>query len=170
MSKCSICGAEIKNEEPAILALGVSGTPRYICDECEADLDEAKLGSDVDSISAAIKSLSNKMLHGNSENEDKSKDMDGLTYHTMTKIISNAIARAKKIKDGEYDFSLDEQDDGFDEIPEELQETEEDKELDRIDAEKEAKRDKVFNIILIIALVGFVAVLAWRLIDMFLLK
>ena len=58
--------------------------------------------------------------------------------------------RAQKIKQGNYDFSLDEiadadSEDGFDDIPEELRETEEDRLQDEKDAELLKKIDKVLN-------------------------
>ena len=53
-------------------------------------------------------------------------------------------------------------DEGFDEIPEELLETEEDIEKDKADEEKMKKFDKVYNILLIIFGVLFVALLIYN--------
>ena len=38
---CALCGRLPEIEEPAVLALGKYGAPRYLCEECEADLDTA---------------------------------------------------------------------------------------------------------------------------------
>ena len=174
MDYCSICGAEITNEDAAILTMGAAGIPRYICEECEKDLDTAISGKDVEEITTAIKSLSEKMVNGNPDTPDDvdtAKDMDGAAYHAMTRLLAKAIERAKKIKDGTYDFSLDETNDtGFDEIPEELQETEEDRALDERDAKRGELYDKIYNIILLVACGAFVIFLIWKLIDTFLLK
>ena len=174
MDYCSICGAEIKNENAAILTMGGSGRPRYICEECEKELDVAISGKEIETITAAIKSLSEKMVNGNPDTPDDvdtAKDMDGAAYHTMTKLLATAIERARKIKDGTYDFSLDEMgDEGFEEIPEELQETEEDRALDERDAKLGELYDKIYNIILIVACSAFAIFLIWKLIDTFLLK
>ena len=61
--------------------------------------------------------------------------------------LEDSAKRAQKIKDGTYDFALDEveNDDGFDELPDELQETEEDRLLDEKDAAANARFDKVMK-------------------------
>jgi hypothetical protein len=85
----------------------------------------------------------------------------------MRALLLKAAKRAAAIKDGEYDFALDEvaeqetaegeeATEGFDEIPEELLESEEDAELDRRDAEIGKKFDKVLNWVWVAVLVGTV--------------
>ena len=85
-------------------------------------------------------------------------------------IFGDAMKRAKLIKSGEYDFSLDEQqqDDGLDEIPEELAESEEDKEKDKIDEEKGKKLDKIFNVIIIAVAAIALGVIVYRIVQMLL--
>ena len=83
---------------------------------------------------------------------------DSFTLDTVNGIIAEATERAKKIEAGEYDFSLDEQGESFDELPEELRESEEDRLLDEKEAEKLAKFDKFFNWA---ALGGFIAVIGF---------
>ena len=161
ITKCSICNVKIDSEEPAILTMGGFGYPRYLCDECAADLDEASLGRDESCIAAAMDRIGKKMLVS---------DPDRQTYTTVTGLMALAHDRALKIRDGSYDFSLDEADDGFDEIPDELAETEEDKEKDRIDEENAKKFDKIFNYVLIGVCVVFVGFIIWKITSTFLLK
>ena len=86
---------------------------------------------------------------------------DRVTVATMTEMFESSAKRAQAIKEGTYDFALDEveSDEGFDEIPEELQETEEDRLLDEKEAEANAKLDKFLNwawVGVAIAVVGFI--------------
>ena len=76
----------------------------------------------------------------------------------------DASERAKAIKDGSYDFALDEQadEDEMDEIPEDMLESEEDVEKDKQDEEKLKKFDKVYNIILIVLGVVTLLVIGWN--------
>ena len=125
MDNCAICNAEINTEESAILTMGAYGNPKYLCKECSLDMDTATLGKEVAEISAAMERISKKMTVSGPDKQ---------TYTTVTGLMAIAHDRAQKIKEGEYDFSLDESDEsegGFDEIPEELAESEEDKEKDR---------------------------------------
>ena len=148
---CALCGALPEKEEPAILALGSYGYPRFLCEECERDIDLATLGKDYGEIVKAIDRLGKKTA-------GFGKD-DRITLTTMQQILESSAKRASQIKDGSYDFSLDEaQDDGddsFDEIPEELLESKEDSELDKRDAEFNKKMDKIFNWIWIAVFAGF---------------
>jgi hypothetical protein len=99
-------------------------------------------------------------------------DPDPVTLAIVSQLLLKASDRAVAMKEGKYDFALDDQpveEDGFEEIPEDLQETEEDKEKDRIEEEKTKKFDKVYNIILIALCVIFVGFLIWNIIDKFLL-
>ena len=52
--KCTVCNKEFKSEEPKILAMGAYGTPKYVCDGCSEDLDEATLGREPEKIAAAM--------------------------------------------------------------------------------------------------------------------
>jgi hypothetical protein len=141
--------------------MGGAGYARILCDECDKDLQTATLGRDIDEIKAAISNLGDKMASGNP---------DSVTYSLVSSLIIDATKRAKAIKAGTYDFSLDENEDeeGFDEIPEELLESEEDIALDKKDEENMKKFDKVYNIILIVALIALGGMIVWRLIQSFL--
>ena len=162
MCKCAICNAHIDAEEPKILSMGAYGTPRYMCDVCAADIDEVTLGRDYDRIAEAMERVGKKLAETNP---------DRGTFNTVNVIMQSSAERAKLIKDGEYDFSLDEcreeGEDGFEEIPEELLETEEDRELDREEEEKVKKFDKVYNAILTGVIVAMAGLIIWRILDMF---
>ena len=163
MKKCCICERPIEREDAPILTLGGAGYARLLCDECDSELQCVTEGRDVDQIKLAINSIGNKMAN---------TDPDHLTYQFVTAILMKATQRGIAIKEGTYDFSLDEveEEEGFDEIQEELLESEEDVELDKRDEEKMKKFDKVYNILLIIAGVCFVGLVAYRLIKEFLIK
>ena len=165
MSQCCICNRKIERDDPAVLAMGGAGIPRYLCDDCEKLLDEATLSTEYEVAGAAIGKLSKLMADG---------DPDPVTYNIVKSILLTSSDRAVAIKEGKYDFSLDEQpvaqEDGYDEVPEDLQETEEDKEKDRIDEEKQKKFDKIYNILLIIGCSVFAVLCIWRLIEIFLIK
>ena len=164
MEKCCICTKQIEREDPAVLAMGGAGIPRYLCDECENLLDTATLSHNHEEAGVAIGKLS-KMMAEN--------DPDRVTYTIVSDLLLKASDRAVAIKEGSYDFSLDEQhaeEEGFDDIPEDLQETEEDKEKDRIDEEKQKQFDKFFNYAVIGACIAFVGLLIWKIIETFFLN
>ena len=128
---CALCGRLPEIEEPAVLALGKYGAPRYLCEECEAELDTATLGTEYDKIVDSIDRLGKKAM-------SFGKD-DPVTLRTMKSILESAAKRAAAIKEGSYDFALDEADaeDEFD-ITDDLKESEEDRKKDERD-EKVAK-------------------------------
>ncbi len=138
MKNCSICKRTIDTENAPILAMGGFGNPRFLCNECASDVESALYGRDTEKIEASMQSISKKLAASSND--------DGLTIETVSDIFAKAGERAKSIKDGTYDFSADEsEEEVFDEIPEELQESEEDIELDRKDAETAKKIDKISN-------------------------
>ena len=161
--KCCMCDKHIEREDASVLAMGAAGNPRWLCDECEKLLDAATLSHDYDEISSAMEQVSEIMSNGNP---------DGVTFSVVGEIMLSASERAKVIKEGSYDFALDDEpkdDGGLDEIPEELKESEEDMEKDRIDEEKMKKFDKIYNVILAVACVAFGAFLIWQIVDRFFL-
>ena len=161
MDNCCICERAVEREDAPILAMGGAGYARVLCEECDRELQIATRGHDVDEIKGAINSLSSKLANG---------DPDGVTYRMMNEILITATQRAMEIKEGSYDFALDDQEDneGFEEIPEELLETEEDFMLDKKDEENAKKFDKVYSIILTISLIALGGMIIWRLIQTFL--
>ena len=142
---CALCGRIPECEEPAVLAMGRYGKPRHLCEECEEQMDVATLGSDYEEIVDAIDILGKKATGFGKDDE--------VTLNAMRAFLMRAAKRAASIKDGSYNFDLDDEqntteegeDEGFDEVPEELLEAEEDAELDRLDAEKAKKLDSFIN-------------------------
>lgn len=160
MAKCCMCERKIEREDAPVLTMSIGGSPRLLCDDCAALMDTVTLGRDYDQIKAAMEKVGRLMADGNA---------DTATYSVISQVMLSASERAKAIKSGEYDFALDEApaEEGFEEIPEELQETEEDKELDRIDEEKNKLFDKIYNVVLIVALVAVGAFVVWKIVERF---
>jgi hypothetical protein len=118
MNKCCICDKNIEREDAPILTMGGAGYARLLCDECDAELQAATASRDVNEIKTSINSIGNKMAN---------TEPDIVTYNLVSSILMKATERGIAIKDGTYDFALDEveeDDGGLDEIPEELPGTE----------------------------------------------
>ena len=165
MSKnCCTCLAKIQNEDAPVLTMGAYGTPKLLCDDCAELVETANYGKDYDSIVAAMDRLTAKMSASNID--------DRVTVATVTEMLAANADRAQKIKEGTYDFSLDDEkaNEGIDEIPEELQETEEDRLLDEKEAEANAKFDKFLNWAWIGFGIAAAAYVIWMIIDRFILK
>ncbi len=146
---CSICLTPVEEESASVLAMGGYGTPKCLCDACASLIDTVSGSRDYDSISSAMDAITDKMSRANID--------DRVTVSTVTDILKSGAERARAIKDGTYDFSLDDQpsaDGGLDDIPDELRETEEDRLLD----EKEARANKKFDTFLNYAWVAVGAV------------
>ena len=160
---CSTCLTRITSEDAPVLIMGAYGTPKLLCDDCAALIETITLGRDYDEITAAMQALTEKMSSANID--------DRFTVNTVTKILSDSAVRAQKIKEGTYDFTLDEQEDeeSFEEIPEELQETEEDRLLDEKEAEENAKFDKFMNKLWIVIGIAAAGYIIWKIIAAFLL-
>lgn len=155
MKNCSICKKTVDAENAPILAMGGFGNPRFLCDECASDIESALYGTDAEKIEASMQSLSKKLAASSND--------DGLTIETVSDIFAKAGERAKAIKNGTYDFSADgSEEEGYDDIPEELMETEEDRERDIKDAEAAKKVDKISNWITLGILIAAAAFLVIR--------
>ena len=161
---CCTCLTKIEREDAPILTMGAYGNPKCLCDHCASLVENITLGREYGGITAAMQELTDRMSAANID--------DRVTVATVTEMLTESAQRAQKIKEGTYDFSEDEveDDEGFDEIPEELRETEEDKKLDEKEAAINAKFDKFLNWAWLVVGILFVLVLGWRLIDTFLLK
>lgn len=127
--------------------MGAYGTPKYLCEECAELIETITMGKEYDEITAAMQTLTDAMSKSNVD--------DRVTVETVTSMFEECAKRAQKIKEGTYDFALDDVEDGFDEIPEELQETEEDRILDEKEKAANEKFDKLMNKLWIV--VGAVA-------------
>ena len=162
MKSCSICKAAIEAENPSILTMGGYGNPRYVCEDCDKEIERMLLSHDTVEIAESMKTLGEHLSRIGCE--------DTAVIDTMEKMMAQATDRAKKINNETYDFSEDEmesEEEELVEIPEELQETEEDRALDERDAEIEKKWDKVMNWVWYISLGLFAAAFIFLLIRRF---
>lgn len=151
--KCAICLEYMEEENPSVIGMSGYGTPICACHRCVGMLDKALSSTDYDEIVSNMDSIYEIM---------KSKNNDHpLVVDIISESLKSAAQRATAIKEGTYDFSLDEEEsaegEGFDEVPEELLESEEDKALDEAEKEQNKKLDKVMNIVTYVA-VGACAV------------
>ena len=156
---CSICKKTFASEEPAVLAISAYGNPRYICEECEALLDTATLGTDTDEVGKAIGRLG---VYAENLNIN-----DEVVFGSVSSLLSEANTRLTKILAGTDDFEEDtaELDGELDEIPEELLESEEDRLLDE---EEAAAREKTDKLVTWISAVIFAGAIAYFLISLIL--
>ena len=158
MDNCALCGSEITNENAPVLTMGGYGVPRYLCDNCAEQIEVATTEENVDAIAAAVKALGSKLA---------SYDHDSATTAAMTEILDSAMNRGKAIKEGTYDFSLDNrsESEGLEDIPEELLETEEDRRLDEEEEKKYTKFNKIFNWVAIATFAALGGFLIYRIFD-----
>lgn len=163
MAKCCMCDVNIEREDAPVLSMGGAGYARVLCDRCASLLDTATLSRDFDEIKGAIEQIGTIMAD---------HDPDGVTFAIVSNLMLDAAERAKAIREGSYDFSLDEQqgDAGFDEIPEELRESEEDIKKDKEDEKKLEQFNKIYNYVLIGVLIAAGVFVIWKIIDTFFLK
>lgn len=156
---CCTCLRRIENDDAPVLTMGAYGNPKVLCDDCAALVETISFGKDYDAITAAMQELTDRMSSSNVD--------DRVTVETVTVMLENSAKRAQKIKEGTYDFALDEVEEGFDELPEELQETEEDRLLDEKEKAASEKFDKFMNWAWIGVGIGAAAFIVWKIVDMF---
>jgi hypothetical protein len=160
---CCICNKEIDDEASSILTVGVFGTPKYLCKECEEKIDIAQTDKDPEKIGAAMQNIGEMMA-----NNDK---VGKIVFTAVGEIFDAARKRAEQIKEGSYDFSLDtpvEVIEKAEEIPDELLESDEDRELDKKDEEREKKTNKVIDIITAVLFSAIAVYFIYKIFDMFL--
>ncbi len=161
MNKCVICNRTVDTEIAPVLEMGAYGNPKYLCEDCSSDFDILTASPEPEDIDSAAKRMAKKV------NEN---DISEKTFLTVDGILRSASERSSAIRAGEYDFSEDTQnEEGFEEIPEELRETEEDRELDRLDEEYTEKFNKVFDYITFVAAIGIGIFIIWKIVDAFLI-
>lgn len=138
---CSVCLKGIENEDAPVLTMGHFARPRLLCDECAALIETALRSRDPDAAEAAMAKLGE---HVSANSTD-----DSAVLEALEDIFKESSERAKRIRDGEYDFALDENDgfEGFEEIPEELLETDEDRKKTEREEETNRKFNKVMDIV-----------------------
>jgi hypothetical protein len=119
-------------------------------------METATSSREVDDIVSAMDKLTKKL-------SDKNID-DRFTVETVTAMFEDAARRAASIKDGTYDFSLDEvsEEESFEDIPEELAETEEDRALDEKEREEAKRFDGFMNWVWLGVLIGALGFIIWR--------
>ena len=164
VKNCCTCLTRITSEDAPVLVMGAYGNPKLLCDDCASLIETMTRSRDYNEISTAMENLTNKMSVANID--------DRFTIEATTRILADSAVRAQKINEGTYDFSLDdvEDEESFDEIPEDLQETEEDKLLDEKEAAANAKFDKLMNKLWIVLGAGAGAYIIWKLISTYLIK
>ena len=138
--------------------MGGYGIPRYLCDNCAEQIEVATTAASVDEIAAAVKALGSKL---------DSMDHDTATNDTMTEILDSAMKRGLAIKEGTYDFALDNEADKevLEDIPEELLETEEDRRLDEEEEKKYSRFNAIFNWVAVAAFAAVGGFLIYRIFD-----
>ena len=159
MHYCSVCQKDFDCETPSVLTMGRSMTPRYICPECEALMDQALCERDVTLAREAIAALGARLAASDSD--------DAPVILAVTSHLDAAKVRANAIERGEYDFTLDENPTEEFELTEDLLETEEDRELDRRDEEDERKLNKFLNWAWLFIGIGVVAYIVWLIVSRF---
>ena len=162
MKNCCICKAEIENENPSILTMGGYGNPRYVCEDCDAEIERMLYSREPAEAQDAMKKLGAHMARIGCE--------DNAVIETMQSIMNRAGARSVAISKGLYDFAKDnpaQTEEELVEIPEELQETEEDRALDEKDAEAEKKFNKILNWAWVGIFIAFGVAFAYTLIRSF---
>ena len=158
MNRCCICRADIDPETAPLLTLGGYGNPRYLCDDCARLMDEVMRGTEYSAIDTAMDELASRMENADSD--------DRVVLNTVTSIFTAATERAEKIKEGTYDFALDDSpidgEDAPEDLPPELCETEEDRLLDEKEANTSKKWDKVTNWVNLGILLAAIGFLIWH--------
>ena len=153
---CAVCLEPVLDENADILVMSAYGYPKCLCKDCAELFNKAATDRDPIEIEASMDKVTRKM-------SDKNID-DELTVGTVTRLFEGFAKRAGAIKRGEWDFANDaSEEEGYDEIPEELQESEEDRALDEREAKLAGKVDKVLNWVWLAVILGVIAFLIWRL-------
>ena len=155
---CCICHSHIDTEDANLLTIGGYGTPRYLCETCNSEIETATMGRDYDEIVASMDSIVAKM-------SEKAVD-DHVTTECVNGLFEDSAKRAAEIKEGTYDFAVEDAfdeviGDSFDEIPEELLESEEDRALDEKEEAEAKKINKVLDYVWLAAIIGIVGFAIW---------
>ena len=143
--KCCICKNKIyecEESSASIFMMSGFGVPKYVCKDCEDVIETVSNGKEPDKIEEACRKLGEALTAGNTE------DMN--VINEVNSIITDAAERAAAIREGTYDFALEEEmkkeaeaEEQF-EITEDLMETEEDRRKDERDAKVNRVMDTVF--------------------------
>ena len=140
--------------------MGAYGNPKVLCDDCANLVETINFGKDYNDITAAMQKLTDTMSASNVD--------ERVVMETVTNMLEDCAKRAQKIKEGTYDFALDDQsDEGEYEIPTELHETEEDRLLDEKDKAASEKFDKLMNWAWIGVGIAVAAIVIWKIVGLF---
>lgn len=151
---CCICLTPVTDDSP-ILTMGAYGTPKCLCDDCAAHIENMTRGTDYDSIVESMDAITAKMSKSNVD--------DKVTVTTVTEMLVDSAKRAQAIRNGTYDFSLDADEEDY-EIPEDMRETEEDRVLDEAERKSNEKFDRIMNWVWAAVLILFVGFAVWWLV------
>ncbi len=146
---CCICLTPVSDDSP-ILTMGAYGTPKCLCDDCAAHIENMTRGREYDSIVESMDAITDKM--------NKSNVDDKVTVTTVTDMLVSSAKRAQEIKSGVYDFALDEIEEEDYEIPEDMKQTAEERALEEEERRSNEKFDKIMNWVwaaVIVAVLGF---------------
>ena len=97
---CCTCLARIEDENAPILTMGAYGNPKCLCPDCAALVETITFGKDYNEIKEAMENLTDRMSRSNVD--------DRVTVETVTAMLEDGAKRAQSIKEGTYDFALDE--------------------------------------------------------------
>lgn len=148
---CSVCQQHFESEAPDVLTFTKKGAAKLICPHCKEIYETASFARDPAEAEAAIKEL----------RSITAQNHDATVLDLLAEAFPEMESRVAAIRDGSYDFSLDEFSDVDDAIPEEYkQDPEEAAEEERL--AEEAKRitpiDRVITALWIV--VGIVATIS----------
>lgn len=157
---CAVCQAAFESDQPDVLFFSKSGSARYICPHCAEIYEKATLSRDPDEIEGALSALYS----------DTDRLTDVATLEFLALSLGDAKKRLSDIRNGSYDFALDEEDVPVsEEIPEEYRP---DEAIEKEAAEKAKKLtlfDRIIDILWILVGVGAVGYIVYTIIDMFFL-
>ena len=157
---CAVCQAAFESDAPDILFFSKSGSARYVCPHCAEIYEKATLSRLPEEIENSLEAL-----YGYT---DRLTDIATLEFLALS--LGDAKKRLSEVRNGTYDFTLDEDDTPIsEEIPEEYRP---DEAVEK-EAEEKARRltlfDRVIDILWILIGVGAVGYIAYTVIDMFFL-
>ena len=160
---CCICKASFDGEAPAILTMGGYANPRYLCPECEGDFEDATTKRDIEAIAEAMDRIGEKLERANID--------DKYVLDAIEDVLGEAKERAEAIKNGTYDFSIEDMpEESEEEEPEEEPELTEEEKLREAELERKQKiYDRLTNIFCIAVIIAVVGFIVYKAIDRFFL-
>ena len=106
--KCAICLEYMTEEDPSIIGMSGYGTPVCACERCIDMLDKALNSTDYDEIVSNMDAVYEIMKKKNNDHP--------LVVDIVSEMLNRAAKRAGAIKEGTYDFSLDEEENTEEEV------------------------------------------------------